>query len=266
MRIIRFLDSKGREFLGTDFQSGSAERLDGTIFDSLQPTGQRVVVKKMLVPVKPVNIFCIGLNYGEHAKEIGMKLPSYPVVFMKPTTAIAHPDDPVVVPQCCIRGPELDYEGELAVIIGRTARDVTQQEALNYVLGYTIANDISARKWQKHAGGGQWVRGKGFDSFCPLGPAIITADEMTDPQSLDIQTVLNQQIMQQSNTADMIFSVAEIIQYLSQDTTLLPGTVILTGTPSGIGCTRNPPVFLDDGDEVTVNIDKIGQLTNRVRR
>ena len=145
------------------------------------------------------------------------------------------------------------------------ARDVPQDEALGYVLGYTAANDVSARRWQKHAGGGQWVRGKSFNSFCPLGPALITADEIPDPQSLAISTRVNGQIMQRSTTADMIFPVAELISFLSQDTTLLPGTIILTGTPKGVGFARKPPVFLQQGDEVVVEIERIGALRNPVQ-
>jgi len=158
----------------------------------------------------------------------------------------------------------VDYEAELAVVIGRTARNVPQQEALDYVLGYTCANDVSARRWQKRGGGGQWVKGKSFDSFCPLGPVIVTSDEIGDPQALGLRSILNGSVMQDGNTSDMIFPVARLIHLLSQDTTLLPGTVILTGTPSGVGFTRTPPVFLAPGDEIVVEIENIGRLLNPV--
>jgi len=262
MNIIRFLDPDGKEHLGHDFQQGSAELLEGDLFQGVSPTGQRLDVAKLLAPLIPSNIFCIGLNYREHARETGAELPKNPVVFMKPTSAITHPDETVHLPKCCIRGPEVDYEGELAVVIGRTAKNIAEEEALDYVLGYSIANDVSARKWQKHGGGGQWVRGKGFDGFCPLGPGLVTTDEIPDPQILGIRTLLNGEVMQQSSTSDMIFPVTRLISYLSQDTTLLPGTTILTGTPSGVGFARTPPVFLKNGDQVSIEISDIGQLTN----
>ena len=264
MKIIRFLDDVQNEQLGADYRDGTAELLDGDLFKGLVSTGRRVPVSTLLAPVAPANIFCIGSNYEEHVRETGGELPRNPVIFMKPTTALADPGTSIRLPKCCIRGPEVDFEAELAVVIGRTAKDVAEGEALDYVFGYTAANDISARKWQKHGGGGQWVRGKSFDGFCPLGPALIRADEIPDPQTLGIRTLLNGQVMQESNTADMIFSVARLISFLSQDTTLLPGTVILTGTPPGVGFARKPPLFLADGDHVTIEIEKIGQLNNSV--
>ena len=192
-----------------------------------------------------------------------MEEPKLPIVFAKPTSALCHPEYPIRLP-ACQQDEEVDYECELAAIIGRPVRDVAVEDALDYVLGYTCANDVSARKWQLNAGGGQWIRGKGFDTFCPLGPVLVTADEIADPQNLNIKTILNGQTMQDHTTADMIFSVAEIISFLSQDTTLLPGTVILTGTPQGVGFARKPPVWLKSGDEVTIELEGIGQLNNSV--
>ncbi len=264
MKIIRFIDECQNEQLGTDCHDGSAALLDGDLYGTLIPCDKRVTVKSLLAPVVVANIFCIGLNYREHAMETGKELPRYPIVFMKPTTAVTNPDSAIALPKCCERGPEVDFEGELAVVIGRTAKDVSETDALKHVFGYTVANDISARKWQRHAGGGQWIRGKGFDGFCPLGPMLVTADEIADPQQLNISTVLNGQTMQQSSTADMIFSVAQLISFLSQDTTLLPGTVILTGTPSGVGVARKPPLFLANGDHISVEIERIGQLNNSI--
>ena len=150
------------------------------------------------------------------------------------------------------------------MIIGTECRNVSQSNALDYVIGYTCGHDVSARTWQLHGGGGQWIRGKGFDSFCPLGPAIVTTDEIPDPQILDIKTILNGQTMQSHTTGDMIFSVRELIEFLSQDTTLLPGTVIMTGTPQGVGFARKPPIWLQDGDEVSIEVENIGRLTNPV--
>jgi 2-keto-4-pentenoate hydratase/2-oxohepta-3-ene-1,7-dioic acid hydratase in catechol pathway len=156
----------------------------------------------------------------------------------------------------------VDFEGELAVVIGRPARDVPVERGLDVVLGYTVGNDVSARRVQKRGGGGQWVRGKSYDGFCPLGPVLVTADEIPDPQRLDLRTEVNGQVMQQTSTADMIFGVAALVADLSAGMTLLPGTVILTGTPSGVGFARTPPVFLAPGDRVAITIEGIGTLEN----
>jgi 2-keto-4-pentenoate hydratase/2-oxohepta-3-ene-1,7-dioic acid hydratase in catechol pathway len=264
MRIARFLDQNSKPIYGIDLGNNQAEILSGCLFKGLTPTGQKAPITHRLAPLDPVNIFCIGLNYLKHAKETGAELPNYPVVFMKPVSAKNHPGHAIKIPKACTNGPEVDYEAEFCVIIGKPARDVTPETALDYVLGYTCANDVSARKWQRNAGGGQWIKGKGFDTFCPLGPVLVTADEIPDPQALRIQTRLNGQTMQDGHTSDMIFSVAKLIAYLSQDITLLPGTVILTGTPDGVGVARKPPVFLKPGDKVEVEIEKIGILENPV--
>jgi 2-keto-4-pentenoate hydratase/2-oxohepta-3-ene-1,7-dioic acid hydratase in catechol pathway len=264
MLIYRFIDDSDRVVFGTDPREGQAELLEGPGLGSLQPAGRRAAVRKMLAPLDPTNIYCIGLNYAKHAQEGGQSLPDYPVIFMKPTTATQNPGDPIVLPACCNRGAEVDYECELAVVIGLPGRNISPETAGQHILGYTCANDVSARRWQKHAGGGQWVRGKSFDTFCPLGPCIATVDEVPDPQSLSIRTELNGQTMQQSNTSDMIFSVAQVVSFISQDTTLVPGTVILTGTPQGVGFARKPPVFLKAGDEVVIEIERIGRLSNPV--
>jgi 2-keto-4-pentenoate hydratase/2-oxohepta-3-ene-1,7-dioic acid hydratase in catechol pathway len=173
---------------------------------------------------------------------------------MKNPASVTNPGDPILLHPCCMQPPEVDYEVELAVIIGKTAKDVSVAEAFDYVLGYTVANDVSARRWQGGRGSGQWVRGKSFDTFCPLGPELVTADELADPQNLRLTCVLNGQVMQDANTSDMIFPIAELISFLSTGTTLLPGTVILTGTPSGVGYTRKPPVFLMPGDTVDMTV------------
>lgn len=214
--------------------------------------------------VQPSNIFCIGLNYRQHAVETGAPLPEHPVLFMKPTSAAIGDGEPIRIPACCTHGEEVDYEAELAVVIGRPGRNISEAHAVSHIKGFTCACDVSARRWQKHGGGGQWVRGKSFDTFCPLGPRLVPPAELGDPQNLRIRTILNGQTVQDSNTADMIFSVARLIAFVSQDTTLLENTVILTGTPSGVGVARTPPVFLKVGDEVVVEIEKIGRLTHRV--
>ncbi len=265
MKIVKFLSEDGDVCLGCEYDKKNARVLKGGLFDSLEKTDKIKPVARILPPVDPRAVFCIGLNYRAHAEETNMELPRYPVVFMKnPAAVIAHTDD-ILLPVSCQKRPEVDYEAELAVIIKDPVKNVTPEDALGAVLGYACANDISARRWQKHAGGGQWVKGKSFDTFCPLGPWIVTPDEIGDPGNLGIECRLNGETMQKSNTSDMIFSVGQIISYLSQSATLLPGTLILTGTPSGVGFTRNPPVYLADGDLLETRIEKIGTLENRVK-
>ena len=264
MRIIRFIDEAGQVRFGMNPQSGETALLDGDPATGLTPTDEIVRINKLLAPVVPPAIFGIGLNYHKHAQETGMEAPKYPVVFMKNPAALANPEDPIRLPDACMQPPEVDYEAELAVVIGRNTRDVSPDEALGCVLGYTAANDVSARRWQGRRGAGQWVRGKSFDTFCPLGPELVSADEISDPQHLQVTCELNGQVMQDASTADMIFPVAELISFLSTGTTLLPGTVILTGTPSGVGFTRKPPVFLKPGDTVNVSVEGIGTLSNPV--
>lgn len=221
-------------------------------------------------------IVCVGRNYAAHAKEMAAAQaatkPSgnaeHPTIFAKsPASVILHEDE-IAIPRCCLDeatgGPQVDYEGELAVIIGTPARDVAHDEALDHVLGYCCANDVSARWWQKHGAGGQFVRGKSFDTFCPLGPQVIPASRVSDPATLTLTTRLNGEVVQQTSTADMIYTVADIIHRLSQGATLPAGAVILTGTPSGVGAARTPPRYLEAGDTVEIEIDRIGTLRNRV--
>ena len=194
---------------------------------------------------------------------MGSKFPEYPVLFIKSISSLQNPEDPILLPRH-LRSDRVDYECELAVVIGRVCKNVSASKAFDYVAGYTCANDVSARDWQIKRGGSQWCRGKTFDTFAPLGPCLVLKDEIPDPNALRIQTVLNGQSMQDSNTSDMIFDVPTLIEFLSGSTTLLPGTVILTGTPQGVGAARKPPVFLQPGDTVTIEIEKIGALTNPV--
>ena len=182
---------------------------------------------------------------------------------MKAPTTVQNPGDPIVIPRF-LRSDKVDYEGELGVVIGRPCKNVSPADALSYVLGYVAANDVSARDWQKEKGGGQFCRGKSFDTFCPVGPCLVTTDELPDPSNLTLRTFVNQDKMQESSTSDMIFDVPTLISFLSGSTTLLPGTLILTGTPSGVGEARDPRRFLVPGDEVTVEIEGIGLLTNPV--
>jgi 2-keto-4-pentenoate hydratase/2-oxohepta-3-ene-1,7-dioic acid hydratase in catechol pathway len=265
MRIVRYLVPLGYDQRGREHPNGTVTRLTGDPYGEPTDTGEKAEVIKLLAPLEPRAIFGIGLNYRAHAKETGRELPESPVVFMKNPAAVQNPGDPILIPKACDQGPELDYECELAVVIGRPTLDATPENALDHVLGYTAGHDVSARRWQKHGGAGQWIRGKSFDTFCPLGPAIVTPDEIPDPQNLAISTTLNDTLMQESHTSDMIFTVAELIVELSRDMTLLPGTVILTGTPEGVGFVRDPKVFLKDGDVVTIEVEKIGKLTNPVK-
>lgn len=264
MKIIRYSDSQGNIAHAAQQADGSALVIEGDIFGEHRVTERKAEVAKLLAPVQPFAIVCIGLNYKKHAEETKAELPKHPVVFMKLPNVVQHPGEPILLPTK-LKSDKVDYEAELAVVIGKTAKNVSKADALQYVLGYTCGNDVSARDWQKHGGGGQWCRGKSFDTFCPLGPVLVTADEITNPNTLAIKTVLNGETMQDWNTNDMIFDVPTLIEFLSGSTTLMPGTVILTGTPHGVGAARTPPVFMQDGDSVTVEIEKIGALTNPVK-
>lgn len=263
MKIIRFANPQGHIAHAAQQADGSAFVIEGDIFGDFRVTDQKTEIAKLLAPVQPFAIICIGLNYKFHAEETKAAIPQHPVVFMKLPNVVQHPGDPILLPTH-LKSDKVDYECELAVIIGKKARNVSKADALNHVLGYTCGNDVSARDWQKHGGGGQWCRGKSFDTFCPLGPVLVTADEIPNPNSLAIKTILNGQTMQDWNTNDMIFDVPTLIEFLSGSTTLMPGTVIMTGTPHGVGMARTPPVFMKHGDTVSVEIEKIGTLTNPV--
>ena len=262
MKIIRF-ESAGRTHLGSLHADGRVTLLEGDLFGTLRDTGTVAVVDRVLAPLEPRDILCIGLNYKQHAAESNAEPPAHPVLFLKNSGTLQNPGDPIVLPRK-LRSDQVDYECELAVVIGKTCHNVSRAGALEHVLGYTCANDVSARDWQIKKGGSQWCRGKTFATFCPLGPALVTADEIPNPNVLGIKTVLNGQTMQDWNTNDMIFDVPTLIEFLSGSTLLSPGTVILTGTPHGVGGARKPPVFLQPGDTVTIEIEKIGSLTNPV--
>jgi len=214
---------------------------------------------------RPPAILCIGKNYADHAAEMGGAAPERPVLFMKNPASACGDGDAIVIPAICDEhGPQVDYEGELAVIVGRDCRDVPEDRALSFVGGYAAANDVSARWWQREGSGGQFCRGKGFDTFCPIGP-VAPAAQVPDPQALRVVTRLNGQVMQDASTSQMIHPVARIVAELSRGTTLLAGTVILTGTPAGVGFGRTPKVFLKDGDVVEVEIAGVGRVRNPVR-
>ncbi len=259
-RIIRFLCPAGTVRVGEWQDECHARCIDGDPCGAHSLARETTAIARLLAPVDPPNIIAIGRNYAEHAAEMKAEANAEPLIFLKATSSIiAHGENIVLPPQA---PSEVDFEAELAVVIGRRAKKVTEAEALAHVFGYTCANDVSARDCQKRRDK-QWARGKSFDTFCPIGPWIIPAAEL-DPSALDVRSALNGEPMQAGNTRDMLFSVPFLISYLSHQFTLLPGTVILTGTPAGVGSARNPPRFLASGDEITVDIAGIGVLSNRV--
>jgi 2-keto-4-pentenoate hydratase/2-oxohepta-3-ene-1,7-dioic acid hydratase in catechol pathway len=266
MRMIRFM-SGGKTYTGSPAEANSAYRIDGDLLAGpagWTVTDQRLPIDKLLAPIVPTDILCIGLNYREHAAESGSSIPEHPMLFIKSSNTLNHPFDPIHIPRL---SSQIDYEAELCVVIGKDAKDVSKENALHHVLGYTCANDVSARDWQreKRLGGGQFARGKSFDGFCPIGPALVTADEIPNPNDLRLKTILNGKVMQDHTTGDMIFDVATLIHSLSSTMTLPAGAILLTGTPQGVGFARTPPVWMKDGDTVVVEIEKIGRLENPVR-
>ncbi len=215
-------------------------------------------IEEFLPPLDPPNIIAIGLNYRAHAQEGNSPIPERPVIFLKATSALNSHKKPIMLPE--IAPDEVDYEAELGVIIGKEANKVSEDEALDYVLGYTCANDVSARDCQQRLDR-QWARAKSFDTFAPVGPWVETE---LDPNNLQIRSILNGNVMQDSNTSDMIFSVEQLISYISHSLTLLPGTIIFTGTPSGVGTANDPPTFMSSGDTIEIEIEGIGTLKNPV--
>lgn len=263
MRLIRYLSPEKKIGYAALQSDGTMCEVSGDLFDRFELTDRPAKVAKLLAPLVPVNILAIGLNYKKHAEEGGKGVPDRPMLFMKATSSLQNPGDPILIPTH-LASHEVDYECELAVVIGRRCKNATRETALDYVFGYTAANDVSARDWQIRLGGGQFCQGKSFDTFCPLGPCLVTRDEVPNPNQLTIRTLLNGEVMQDWNTNDMVFDVAGLIEFLSASKTLLPGTVILTGTPHGVGVARKPPVFLKAGDSVSIEIEQIGTLTNPV--
>jgi 2-keto-4-pentenoate hydratase/2-oxohepta-3-ene-1,7-dioic acid hydratase in catechol pathway len=248
------------------FQPTGFDRVRRFVRDDLKDASK---LSKLAAPEKkirigplfrPRNVLCIGLNYKDHAAEGGVPLPEKPVVFAKLTGCITGPGDPIVLPPDT---KEVDYEAELAVVIGHRCRGVPASDALDYVAGYTCVNDVSARDFQR--GDGQWVRAKSQDTFGPMGPYLVTGEDIPDPQALPIRCLVNGKILQDSNTDKMIFGVRELIAFISRGITLEPGDVISTGTPHGVGFARKPPIFLKAGDEVVVEIEGIGTLTSPVK-
>lgn len=266
MKWVRF-NYEGRPRYGV--LNGSTIQLTGHTWPDVlagKPAGSEGELTQgqvtLLNPLdRPGKIVCVGLNYLDHCRETNIPPPERPVLFTKFTTSTNDPTGDILWSGELTQ--EVDFEAELAVIIGRRCRNVSEEAALDFVAGYTAANDVSARDLQM--GDGQWVRGKSLDTFCPLGPVLVTADEIGDPQRLAIRSTVNGQVMQNSHTGEMIFPVATLIAFCSQAFTLEPGDVLLTGTPHGVGFVREPRVFLQDGDVVVVEIEGIGRLENRCR-
>ena len=258
MKIIRYVyeDEKNYGILNGNI----IKEIKGDIFSDFS-MGEKVAKLndvEVIAPVDPPNIIAIGLNYKKHAAESGSDIPERPVIFLKATTSLAGPGDEIKLPKAA--PDEVDFEAELAVVIKDEIKDIEADEALDHVLGYSCANDVSARDCQKKIDK-QWARGKSFDTFCPVGPHIETELEANN---CEIKSILNGVEMQKSNTSDMIFNVKEIVSYLSKNMTLLPGTIILTGTPEGVGYARDEAIYLRDGDEIEISIEGIGTLKNKV--
>ncbi|CAK0911572.1 unnamed protein product, partial [Prorocentrum cordatum] len=258
--LCRFEDPQGRVLFGqpvahdSDGLPSKAQLLaDQDPYGGLGLAQETADVAKLLAPVQPTAIICIGLNYAKHAAESGMQVPAHPVVFMKTVSTLNNPGDPIYIPKI---EAKVDWEVELAVVIKARCKDVSEEEALSFVAGYTVANDVSGREWQLEKGGGQWCFGKSFDTFTPLGPVLVTPAAIADPQNLRVTTTVDGEVLQDACTDDMIFSVRQIIAFLSQGTTLLPGTVILTGTPFGVGLGLRPQRWLRPGQVVTVEVDR----------
>jgi 2-keto-4-pentenoate hydratase/2-oxohepta-3-ene-1,7-dioic acid hydratase in catechol pathway len=262
LKIVRFAADSQPPCYGVLESNFTIKLIEGDIFGRWKQTTREIDFKavELLAPVEPPNILAIGRNYRGHVAEAGEATPKAPILFIKANTALAGPNQPILLPR--IASNEVDYEAELVVVLGRRAHNVSESEALDYVLGYTCGNDVSARDCQ-HRIDKQWARGKSFDTFAPLGPWIET-DLNSD--SLAIRCRLNGETMQSSSTRDLIFNTRHLISYLSECMTLKPGTVIMTGTPAGVGFTRRPPVFLKAGDVVEVEIEGIGTLRNPVAR
>ena len=283
MRVVRFRDTDGVSrtgfFDGDEVVAVPGDEgrlaLEAVLLDGDDALGQlhasarggrRFAVDglALLPPLhQPPKVIGIGLNYPEHASENALEKPSEPVVFAKFASTIVGPNDPIVLPAAAPR--RVDYEAELGVVIGRTGRDIAVEDAMRFVLGYTAVDDVTARDWQVKKPAGQWILGKGFDSFLPIGPCIVTADEIADVAQLRITCTIDGEMLQDDRASSMIFSIPEIIAYISRVATLTPGDLILTGTPSGTGSARTPPRWLTAGDVVEVAVSEIGTLRNPVR-
>lgn len=273
-RLIRFQADDGKTYYGNltkeiptrEIEGSKVEILSGDVESGFKKTGTESTVSKLLSPLPRTNIvMCVGLNYKHHAEEANLPIPQFPTIFTKPPDALAGPLDTISIHPDC--QSMLDYEGELTVVIARDAKNVSAKDALSYVLGYTVGNDVSARNFQLpvSVSGGQFGYAKSFDQFAPIGPAIVSTSVIPDPQKLRYTTKVNGEKRQETGTDDMIYTIAQIIEHLTRGSTLRAGTVILTGTPSGVGLFMEPKGFLKDGDVVEVHVEGIGSLVNKVQ-
>jgi len=275
--LVRFLAPDGGEKWGKLMEGGKTAKVLDSVFDS-GPGGAEVEISKVLAPL-PVDpapaVIVVGLNYKSHAEETGAELPVRPIWTLVSPTSVIGPGAAISIPATARQKPEVDYEGEMAIVIGKKIRDASPEEALEAVLGVTSSNDVSARRWQGKKGGGQWTKSKSFDTFCPVGPTLLPvtgavatalACDLAAPggKGLAVKTTLNGALMQNGDTSDMNYGVARTVSYLSEGVTLLPGTIILTGTPPGVGYPRKPPVYLKAGDCVEVELEGAGILSNTV--
>ena len=273
---LRDLSSEIDDINAEALSSEGQEKLQSINLNELALVDNREL--RLGVPIANIGkVVCIGLNYVDHAKETGSPIPSEPIMFMKPTSSLNGPNDEVVLPRSITlsqtgnenensfkESEQSDWEVELGVVIGEEARSVSVSSALKYVAGYTVVNDVSEREYQMNAAGGQWIRGKGCDTFCPVGPWLVTKDEINDPQNLDVWLDVNGERVQSGNTNTMIFDVKTIVSYVSHFMTLEPGDLIATGTPPGVGMGMKPPKFLKPGDEMKVGINGLGVQTQSV--
>ncbi|KAI8938458.1 hypothetical protein NX059_004351 [Plenodomus lindquistii] len=267
-RLVRFIANEdslehigepidAKSDIGAALASGSEVKVraftgSSVLAPDTHPTSSILSVSKLLPPLSRSEvgtIRCIGLNYRKHAKEMNLALPDHPTLFFKPSTCLGAPNAPLIIPSQATDG-QADYEAELAIVIGKAAKNVSKEDAMDYVLGYSCSNDVTARKHQFN--GAQWGFGKGFDGFAPLGPCLVAASSISNPGDIELKTILNGETMQYSMANDMIFSIPEIVAYLSQGTTLDAGTVIMTGTPHGIGVSKIPRVWLKEGDDLRI--------------
>jgi 2-keto-4-pentenoate hydratase/2-oxohepta-3-ene-1,7-dioic acid hydratase in catechol pathway len=272
--LLKFQGKDGSQHWGrlSESKPGYAKIVNSILADPWSTDGPEVEISKVLPPLlvdpSPA-VILMGLSYKSHAAEVGRELPRFPVYAFKNPASVIGTEASISIPSVAREKPEVDFEAEMAIVIGRPVRDVSVEEAINSVLGVTGANDVSARRWQGKKGGGQWSRAKSFDTFCPLGPTILPMQSVASALApggvgLRVRSAVNGKAMQDGNTSDMLFSVGEIVSYLSQGTTLLPGTFILTGTPPGVGYVRKPPVYLKEGDVVEVELEGCGVITNPV--
>ncbi|USP80482.1 Fumarylacetoacetate hydrolase domain-containing protein 2 [Curvularia clavata] len=273
-RLIRFQDAEGKTVYGNleeevptrEIEGRSVEVVEGDVESGFKKTEKKAKVAKLLCPLPTTNIIlCVGLNYRKHAEECNLQIPTNPAIFTKPRDALAGPLDDIPIPPSC--QSMLDYEGELGVIISRDCKNVSASDASSVILGYTIGNDVSARNYQLPASvsGGQFGYAKSFDKFAPIGPCIASPSVIPDPHKVTYWTKVNGEKRQETCTDDMIYSIGQVVEHLSRGTTLRAGTVILTGTPSGVGLFMEPKGFLKDGDEVEIYVEGVGSLVNKMK-